>query len=73
MNIAELVEQVSNIQGKRWAYLALGRAILNEMESMKDDIQALPVDVSASEQVVRDYYRLRQSLSLYLIRCGYDV
>lgn len=73
MSISELMAAVQDIQGKKWAYLALGRTLLNELESMSDDIQALPVEVSASEEVIRDYHALKRSLSVYLIRCGYDV
>ena len=73
MSIGELMAAVQDIQGKKWAYLALGRTLLNEMESMSDDIQALPAEVSASEEVIRNYHALKRSLSVYLIQCGYGI
>ena len=72
MNIAEMVEKVKDIQGKKWTYLALGRTLLNEVEAIKDDVNALPVEVKSSEQIVRDYLALKRSIQLYLLQCGLD-
>lgn len=73
MMMSELYEKVKEIQGQKWAALALGRTILSEVEAIRDDIQSLPAENKMSEQVVRDYHNLLQSLKLYLLRCGYDM
>lgn len=73
MSISELMAAVQDIQGKKWAYLALGRTLLNDLESMSDDIQALPIEVRGSEQIVRDYFALKRSISLYLLQCGFEI
>lgn len=73
MMMSELFERVKEIQGQKWAALALGRTILSEVEAIKDDIQSLPVEVRGSEQIVRDYFALKRSISLYLLQCGFEI